>query len=286
MRLRFRSLFICACLFAATAAAYAQSGNSNEAQQDRFQRTFTVSPGATVSVENYKGTIHVTATDSNQVTVDVHKVFDGSSSDRKWWMENLKINFTNSPDRVRVKVEYPTMTCMFCWQSWEAAVELELKVPRQVNVDLDGYKPDIKVTGVRGDVFVKSYKAPMLIESTTGSIRIDTYKEMLRLHDVSITHDLSVKSYKADVEIDARALGQSARIENYKGDIILRVPADTGMDLDFDGGRRASFHSDFALASNSGYSSSRVRSTINKGGTRVNLQTEKGTVELRKATAN
>lgn len=285
MRLRVRSIVFGVCLVAITAAANAQSG-SNEAQQDRFQRIFTVSPGATVSIENYKGTIHVTATDSNQVTVDVHKIFEGSSSDRKWWMDNLKINFTNSPDRVRVKVEYPSMTCVFCWQSWESAVELEVKVPRQVNLDLDGYKPDIKVAGIRGDLFVKSYKAPMLIESTTGSIRIDTYKDMLRLRDVSITHDLSVKSYKADVEIDARALGQSARVESYKGDIILRVPADSGMDLDYDGGRRASFHSDFALASNSGYSSGRVRSTINKGGTRVSLQTEKGTVELRKATAN
>ncbi|HYX52571.1 MAG TPA: hypothetical protein VE783_03915 [Candidatus Limnocylindrales bacterium] len=285
MRLLIRGIVLGIWLLAIPAAANAQSG-SNEAQQDRFQRTFTTSPGATVSIENYKGTIHVTATDSNQVTVDVHKIFDGSSSDRKWWMENLKINFTNSPDRVRVKVEYPTMTCMFCWQNWESAVELEVKVPRQVNVDLDGYKPDIKVSGIHGDLFVKSYKAPMLIEGTTGSIRIDTYKDTLRLRDVSITHDLSVKSYKADLEIDARSLGQSARLENYKGDIILQVPAGAGFDLDFDGGRHSSFHSDFPLNSNTGYSGTRVRATINKGGSHLDLHTERGTVELRKGRVN
>lgn len=285
MHLRFRSILLCACLLAITATVYAQAGN-NDAQQDRFQRTFTVSPGATVSIENYKGTIHVTGTDSNQVTVDVHKVFEGSSSDRKWWMENLKINFTNSPDRVRVKVEYPTMTCLFCWQNWESSVELELRVPRQVNVDLDGYKPDIKVSGIRGDIYVKSYKAPMLIESTTGSIRIDTYKETLKLRGISITHDLSVKSYKADVDVDARSLGQSARVESYKGDTVLRVPGDAGIELDFDGGRRASFRSDFALSSNTGYSGNKVRAKINNGGTRLHLQTERGTVELRKASAN
>jgi hypothetical protein len=53
-----------------------------------FQRRFTVSPGAKLVVENYKGAIHVTGTDSNQVVVDVHKKCDGSEADRKWWLEN------------------------------------------------------------------------------------------------------------------------------------------------------------------------------------------------------
>ncbi len=60
------------------------------AAQSDFQRSFTVSPGAKLVVENYKGAIHVTGTDGNQVVVDVHKKFEGSDADRKWWLENLK----------------------------------------------------------------------------------------------------------------------------------------------------------------------------------------------------
>ncbi|MGE5322943.1 MAG: DUF4097 family beta strand repeat-containing protein [Actinomycetota bacterium] len=256
---------------------------AQEQQAEHFQKTFTVSSGATLSVDNYKGTIHVTATDGSQVVVDVQKRFEGSDSDRKWWMQNVKINFENDPSHVKVKVEYPTQNCTFCFQmhDFTAAVELDIRVPRQSNLSLDGYKPDIKVSGVQGDIAIKSYKAPMLIEGTTGAIHIDTYKDTVRLHDVKIRGTLRVKSYKADTEVSARDLGESADLENEKGNITVRVPANAGLDVDYSGGRRSIFHSDFNLALTSGSGES-VRGTINGGGTRLTLRTVKGTVSLEK----
>jgi hypothetical protein len=263
-------------------AAKSPCQSNNESQQERFQRSFTVNSGATLAVENYKGTIHVAAATGNQVTVDVQKRFEGSESDRKWWMENLKIDFHNDPGRVQIKVEYPN--CKFCWQTqdYTAAVELEIRVPRQINVELDGYKPDIKVSGIQGDLKIKSYKAPMLVEGTTGAIRIDTYKETLRLRDVTIRGTLAVKSYKADADITALSLGQSAEIASEKGDVVIRVPANTGLSVDFEGGRRSSFSTDFALRSSSGYSGREVRGDINQGGSKLHLRTSRGSVRLLK----
>jgi hypothetical protein len=68
-----------------------RSQSAAHEQADRFQRSFNVSSGGSLDVDNYKGTIHVTGSDTNQVTVDVTKRFDGSESTRKWWMENLQI---------------------------------------------------------------------------------------------------------------------------------------------------------------------------------------------------
>src|ERR1043166_9155323 len=63
---------------------------------DHFQRSFAIAQNGTLHVDNYKGTIHVTAGEGNQVLVDVTKRFEGASdSDRKWWMENTQINFHN-----------------------------------------------------------------------------------------------------------------------------------------------------------------------------------------------
>ena len=86
-------------------------------QSERFQRSFTITSGGTLAVDNYKGTIHVTGTDTNQVVVDVHKRFEGSDSDRKWWMENIQINFRNDSSRVSVDVKYPNQYCVFCWNN-------------------------------------------------------------------------------------------------------------------------------------------------------------------------
>jgi hypothetical protein len=270
-------------LFLALMLLLTQTASSQEQQPEHFQRTFTVSPGAALNVENYKGTIHVAASDGNQVVVDAQKRFEGSDSDRKWWMENVKINFTNDSGHVKVKVEYPSDNCTFCFQfhDYTAQVELAIRVPRQMNIVLDGYKPDIKISGVQGDIAIKSYKAPMLIEGTTGAIRIDTYKDTIKLQNVRIRGSLAIKSYKADADVNAQDLGQSADLENEKGSITVRVPGDAGLDVDYSGGRRSSFHSDFNLAMATG-SSSDVHGTVNGGGTRLRLRTVKGTVSLEK----
>ncbi len=95
---------------------------------------------------------------------------------------------------------------MFCWttSSYEAEVDLEIKVPHRIDVQLDGYKPDIRVSSTQGSISIHSYKAPMLIDSTTGAVRIETYKDLIRLRDVTIEGDLVIESMKADTEITAK----------------------------------------------------------------------------------
>jgi hypothetical protein len=256
---------------------------------EKFQRSFTVSAGSALRVDNYKGTIHVTASDTNQMVVKVLKRFEGGSeSDRKWWMENTKVNFNNDRGRVEVDVKYPTQSwsCWLCWQehdNYVAQVELEIQVPRQANLDLNGYKPDMKISSVQGDIRIQSYKAPMMIESTTGAIHISTYKDTIRLKNVAVRGGLDVKSYKAETEIDARILEGTANLETSRGSIVLRVPKNVGLDVDFAGGRRSGFHSDFPLAAQaSSRSGHDVRGTINQGGTHLYLRTEKGSISLEK----
>ncbi len=275
-------IVIVALVVLATPRLRSQSISSDPSAH--FQKTFSITPGGTLEVDNYKGTIHVTGSDTNQVAIDVNKHFDGNEADRKWWMENVQVNFRNESNRVAVEVKYPQWTCIFCWQGHDftAAVDLEIHVPRQINVRLESYKPDIKVASIQGDIRIKSYKSPIEIDSTTGAVRIDTYKETVKLRNVNLRGPLEIKSYKADAEIDARSLGDSVTLENEKGSIVLRIPANTGMDVDFDGGRRSSFHSDFAMASQTGSYDRSVRGKINQGGTRLRLRTEKGSISLEK----
>jgi hypothetical protein len=252
---------------------------------EKFQRSFPLNSGGTLRVENYKGTVHIAASKTNQIVINVVKHFEGGSeSDRKWWMENTKVTFNNDDNRVTVKVEYPNWSCVFCWtdHNFTAEVELEIQAPSRTNLDLDGYKPDIQISSIQGDIRIKSYKAPMSIESTSGAIHIDTYKDVIRLKNVAVHGGLEINSYKAEADIDAKTLEGSARLETEKGSISLRVPKELGMDVDFSGGRRAVFHSEFALASRSGDSAHDVRGVINGGGVQVSLRTERGSVRIEK----
>jgi DUF4097 and DUF4098 domain-containing protein YvlB len=268
-------------------AAVTLSAAAQEQKDEKIQRSFAANAGSTLRVENYKGTIHISSSDTSQVTIDAVKRFNGSESDRKFWMENTKIEFDNSGNTVAVNVRYPTTTwnCWLCWQDHDyvAEVDLEIQVPRRINVELNGYKPDIRISSVQGNIRVKSYKAPMTIESTTGPIYIDTYKNTIRLKNVAIHGGLEVKSYKADAQIEARALDGASRLENYRGTIILKVPGDIGLNVDFSGDRRGSFHTDLPLAAQtSGRRDSSVRGTINRGGTPLVLRTSRGSISVEK----
>jgi len=277
-------LLASAGLALAVIPAFAQTADQ---QPETFQRSFSLNSGGTLRVDNYKGTIHVTGADSKQVVIDVVKRFEGSEADRKEWMRETKVDFRNDSNRVEIDVRYPTTSwsCWFCWgeHDYSAAVELEIKVPRHTNVEVESYKSDVRISSLQGDLRIHSYKSPTNIESTTGAIRIDTYKDEIRLHNVNIRGTLAVKSYKADATIDATSLGDSADLENEKGNIIVRVPANIGLDLDFDGARRSSFHSDFALASQTGGRwDHSVRGTINQGGARLRVRTTRGSLSLEK----
>jgi putative adhesin len=277
-----RGLFFTAiaALVVAVLPARAQANDSDEMS---VQRTFSVSDGSTLRVENYKGKIAIRGGSTNQIAVHALKHFEGSDDDRKWWLENLKIDINQNGTQTFVKVTYPNRECVFCDTKYVAWVELEIAVPAKTNLDVDGYKPVIDVSRVDGDINIKSYKAMIHLLETAGGISIDTYKETVKLEDVTVRGRLRVKSYKADVTVEAKSLGEDASIENEKGSIVVRLPENAGVDLAFSGGRRASFRSDFPITTNGSYGSSRsIEAKINNGGTPLRLRTDRGRVAVEK----
>lgn len=277
-----KSLSAILALTLTMSAARAQAAGS---QEERFQRTFAVNPGSTLVVDNHKGLIHVTGSGSNQVVVNVYKNFSGSDSTRKWWMAETQVNFHNDPNRVEIGVEYPNMSCFFFCSdndgNYWGVVELTIQVPRQTNVELRGHKPEMTISSIQGYIRINSYKSPIEIRSTTGAIHVNTYKDSVKLTNVDIRGTLDLKTYKGDALIEAKSLGNEATLETEKGNVVLRVPQNTGLDVDFSGNRRSSFRSDFPIAAEGNFARS-FRGTINQGGTRLHLRTGKGSISLEK----
>ena len=283
MNRRSRNFFSFLAVIVGAAAIVSIHAQTSEAQDTHFVRAFSVTPGAALAIENYKGAIHLTGADTNQISVTVDKKFEGSEADRKWWMTNTQVNFSNDANRVRVAVQYPNNNCFWnCNEhsDYTAEVDLTIQVPRRTNLDLDGYKPDINISATEGDIRIKSYKSPIEIASTTGSVDIHTYKESVRLNDVSIRNSLRIKMEKGDAFVDARSLGDEADIETYKGNVELRIPRNAGVTVDYNGSRRSNLHSELPITSEAGFGSGEVRGKINSGGSRLSLRTYRGSVSI------
>jgi putative adhesin len=199
-------------------------------------------------------------------------------------MVNTHINFENDPSRVRVAVQYPNSDCFLgcndAHSDYTAGVELTIQVPKHTNLKLSGHKPDVKISSIEGDLQIHSYKSPIDIESTTGGIDIETYKESVHLRDVSVRGPLHLTMQKGEATIQAKSLGDEVNIETEKGSVVLGVPRTAGLTIDYSGGRRANFHSDLPITSETGFRSNEMRGTVNGGGTRLRLRTEKGSISL------
>ena len=277
-------------------AALAQTSPDQQDQSaESFQRSFPMNPGGTLAVENLKGAIRVTGSNTNQVTVNVHKVFmGGSDRDRQWWMAETKVMFDNMPNRLNVRVEYPTWNCVFCTNVRDG-VELTIAVPRATNIELDGTKPDMAISSIEGDIRVSSRKSSIAIRSTNGAIRIETTKGDVRLSDVAIKGRLDLTSRKADAVIGAKSIAGDVDLQTERGSIVMRMPSTAGMTLDYVGGRRASFHCEFPVTTNEngaelkdvsgrvGRRGAHIKGAINRGGARMTLRTERGSISLEKA---
>ena len=274
------SLFVLLMLLMTAVITFAQTPPQNE---ERFQKTFALSSGGTIDVENYKGLIRVEAADQQQVTVDVWKRYQGNDDkNRQQWAHETQVSFDASSQRVKVRVDYPTHTCFFDCNDWGGVVELVIRTPKNVNLRIDGYKPDMKIAGTRGDIRIHSYKSDIEVHNTVGGIDIDTYKGEINLTDVDLTAPLRVHSYRADATISARALSNGGDLESYRGSLTLRLPENVKTSLDISGDRHASISSGFTVAQNVDYGSKHISGDLNGGGPRLRIHTERGSIVVQK----
>ena len=267
---------------------------AQEANPETFQRSFPMSSGGTLVVENRKGTIHITGSDTKQVVVNVRKVFEGGSEkERQEWMAGTKVNFDSAANHLNVRVDYLSWNCVFCVNVRDE-VDLTIEVPRATNVELEGTRPDMAIGSIDGNVRIASNRSTIAVKGTDGAIRIETNRGDIRLSDVAVKGRLELTSNRAEAVIEAKSIAGNVDLETERGRIALRIPSTVGLDLDYVGGRRADFHCDFPVTVNGngtelrdvsgrvGRSGAHITGKLNQGGPEAILRTTRGTVSIEK----
>jgi len=248
-----------------SAAAYCQMSRE-------VKKTVELNKDGEVFIDTYKGSITITTWDSPQVEILARIEADPGDHDRNENVRDTEIRIDDSPSRVRIKTDYDRLhnhrSWFFGWFDDNSMilpfVHYTISMPRTAQLTIKDYKSDTKISNLNAPVDLNTYKGTVNIIGLDGAIDLETYK--------------------GEVTIDLTKLAGSSRIETYKGRIDVTMPRDGGFDLNTDLGRRANLDSDFdtIVRSSRHRDDESYRASINGGGPRLLISSEKGDIRLKK----
>jgi len=255
------------------AGALAVLAAAPPASADRLvSKTMPLASTGAVSIDTYKGSITIASWDRPEISVEARIVADdscGSARDQKDWVDATRVEIGPHGAGVRIKSNYDDLK--WGWGFLTACtsrpfVNYRIHLPRSAALKIHDYKSDTD------------------LKDFAGSLTLDTYKGSAAL--VGLSGPVELTTYKGEVRAAFTRLSGDVRAETYKGDVTLTLPSAAAFELSADSGRKGEVVSDFEgtrPARASRHAGTRTSATINGGGARVRLSTEKGKLSVLKS---
>ncbi len=261
-------------------------------QEKEFSRTVPFDSGDTLNLKTYKGSIHLSVWDRSEVSIYA-KITPPEGEDADYAARVVaatEVAVRRNAGAVSIESDYDKVPSRRGWANgWFgdsknlAFVHYDIKAPKNLKLNLDDYKSTIEIYGFTGRFDVETYKGELKASDLNGRFRLDTYKGHADL--TGLAGSLDVETYKGEVSVQAVHIDGDSRLQTHKGSIALAIPANQGLEVDTDLGRKASFESDFpgvGEVERSSRSKDQRRRVINDGGPRLAVSTYKGDIRLRR----
>jgi DUF4097 and DUF4098 domain-containing protein YvlB len=280
---RFRNLALLAALLACGSlmAAALDTGAADE----RIQKNFNLRSGAAVTVRHDRGSLKITGWDKEQAEIEAVKHYEGDPQYRDQWLRETNVTFDAAADHLTVKVERPHDIVCFWNCNTGGRVDITMHVPKRVALELDADRNDVVVDTIEGNVRVSSDRSPVELRHVTGAIRVNSDRGPVRLRGVE-ADDLRIDTDRSNIEITESRLRKGGELNADRGNITVRLAQDEKLNLDVDGDRRSSVHTDFPLTTRGSWGSERMQGAINGGGPTLRVSAHRGTVSIEKGFAS
>jgi hypothetical protein len=268
--------------FAAAMALPAVSG----AQSRTFERTLDLDAGASLTLVSSKGSVRLTPWDQDRI--EIHARIDepdGVSADyARQVVEATRIQVTGDRRALRIAPDYDAVPYEHGFLGSRSRsvppVQFEIRAPRRLDIRLDVDRSDTRVGAFEGRFDIESDRGDIEADGHNGPLRLRVdrgdHVTLSGLHG-----ELDVVADRSDVRLGVAALSGDSRVEIDRGDLEVRVAAGQGFDLRADIERRADFESDFPITMR-GRVGSRIEGSVNGGGPRLAIHSERAPVRLRR----
>lgn len=205
---------------------------------------FTVSGMARLRVRNVSGSTTITAGPSGEVRVRARKRVRGASAERaKRLLENVEVRMEQEGDEVRVEPHLYEQErgWLELLRGGRVAVDLEITVPREAQIEAKTVSGDVRIEGTRGPLEVQGVSAELEVEDVQGPLRLRTvsgdaccveYKGQVEANSVS--GDLRFErsrlrrpdliAVSGDVSVEGEIAGpDEGRVKTVSGDVELEL---------------------------------------------------------------
>jgi DUF4097 and DUF4098 domain-containing protein YvlB len=247
---------------------------SSLALADEWKKEFATSAKPTIRVDANDADIEVQASDSNKIEARV------VTSGGKISSSDVRITDRQSGDHIDLEIRQPSHH--FCIGICNYSLRINLKVPRNSDLNLHTGDGRIMVDDVKGEMRLDSGDGELVARSLDGSLNADTSDGNIRVTGRFDRLDLHTGDGDINAEVAAASkMSSSWALRTSDGSISLRLPADFSADLDAHTGD-GHVSSDFPITVAGSLRENSLRGRINGGGPFLELRSGDGNIRVGK----
>lgn len=231
-----------------------------------YDQTFALRDGGEVALENINGDVTIEVWNRSEVRVEAVKT--ASSPEL---LDALKIEVDASSSAVRIETRYPSnRRSDDGWHDHDRPkerrhmkVEYTLTVPRSAVInDVDLVNGNLMVEGVEGGVEADTVNGNMVVRNSAGDFALSTVNGSIELYAENLMMNTSVD------------------MESVNGSLDLYLPGSVGADIRAES-LNGKISNGFGIEVHKGkYVGSNLRGAVGGGGSRVELETVNGSIEV------
>lgn len=235
--------------------------------EERFDRTYDLGAGGSVSVSNVNGAVIVEGWDGDEVRVEaVKKVKAGSRDAAQDAMRRVEVQVERRGDHLEIDTRLPKNgSGFFDWlfgNHANANVTYTLSIPRHTDVEVHTVNGKVRIRDVAGEVEAHTTNGAIEMEEMRGSVRAATTNGGI------------------DVELSEVTEGRGMRFSTTNGGIHLTLPRDARVSVDADT-TNGGIDLEGLAADVQSKSRRHLRADVNGGGPEIDLNTTNGGIKIR-----
>ena len=231
---------------------------TGETLDQLVDETHDFAPGHRFELENINGKITVETWDRDEVRILARKQARGGSiTDLQASLDRLQVLIEATDGNVRVDTRFPGGNR----HGISLAVDYEVTLPNQADVDLETVNGSIRLDGVRGRLD---------LDTTNGKITVDNAGGRVRAS--STNGGISVALFEVGQD-------EAMRFETTNGDVSLHLPSTLRASL-MARTTNGSIRTDFPLAVHGKFHQRRLDGDVNGGGASIEIRTTNGGITI------